>query len=148
MRVMDLISETRHPHASIDNTLAEIESIIIESTIDEVPLIDAQGHAFGIVDIKVIAAAHRDRHSPHSTDTWELCNVDFPVIGPDATLQEAFHALTQGGNYYIVVAEDKRYLGILSAKDFISNFTFLDERPDAVVLELQLKAEETSGRDS
>ena len=139
MRVVDLIADTRHPHASVDDTLAHIEEIIVAGDSEAVPLLDRNGRVFGVVDSRVIARAHMSRQAPEATNCWELCEFRFPLIGPDASLDEALSKLTAAGGHYLVVSDNKRYLGMLTAEDLLKKIKLLEDEDKVVRAPVQSK---------
>jgi CBS domain-containing protein len=50
MKIMDLLDEISYPHASIDDTVGDIQKIMRRDNLDYLPLLDAKGKIFGIVD--------------------------------------------------------------------------------------------------
>ena len=66
---------------------------------------------------KIVLHGKTSRHTP----VFDTMNRDFPMVDPDATVDECMRIITKTRFRYVAVMEDKKLLGLVSIGDIVKH---------------------------
>lgn len=111
----------------MDATLAEVDQVLRTHKLSAVPVTDRRnGALLGIVSARDLAHAVQAGHArrdPAAVHAWELCTYKPVQVSAAATVGEVARLMIEHGVHHVVVTDDKGIAGIVSALDFVRQFS-------------------------
>jgi predicted transcriptional regulator len=127
VKLQDLMEEMNYSHVNINASLHEIRKLMHDENLNHLPLLDDKGNIFGVIGSMIIAESHETAVPEAAQNIWEICDRDFTVIHPDASIEETIDAMGETERGFIVVAIDGRYLGAITSEYLLSKIEVLHE---------------------
>ena len=138
MKIRDLLSDAIYPHVSIEESLHDVRGIMLNGSLEYLPVLDDKGNVFGIINSQIIAESHASSEPEAAQNIWEICAREFVSIHPDATIEDAVQALQKSDFGFIVLAVDGRYVGAMTSNDLLSKVTGSGEGGQGASAEVDL----------
>lgn len=133
MKLQDLLAEISYPHANIDDSLHHVREVMLREKLDFLPILDDKGYIFGLIDGKVLAESYLATQTEAAQNIWEICDRDFKVVNPAATIQEVVLAMQETGSSFVMVADEGRYTGAITAAYLVTKITIADDEGSTTV---------------
>lgn len=107
----------------MEDTVEKVESVMAETGLSIVPVVDAKGIIFGIISVSDLLYFNVMRKKPAAVRAWEICTHRVIESGPDASTADVAQLMLKHNVHHIVIlGADKSLLGIVSALDFVKDF--------------------------
>lgn len=107
----------------MEDTVEKVESVMAETGLSMVPVVDAKGIVFGIISVSDLLYFNVKRKNPMAVRAWEICTHRVIETRPDAsTVEVAQLMLKHNVHHIIVVGADKSLMGIVSSLDFVKDY--------------------------
>lgn len=111
----------------MDATLAEVDKVLRTHGLSAVPVTDRRnGVLLGVVSARDLAHAvhtNHGRRDPAVVHAWEMCTYKPVQVSVAATVGEVARLMLGHGIHHVVVTDDKGIAGIVSALDFVRQFS-------------------------
>ena len=108
--------------AAMEDTADKVEELLSRRSLSAVPVVDENRNVFGIVSTADIMHLHTAKKNPKSVRAWELCTYKPIVVHPDTSVAEVAKLMVEHKIHHILVSENWKLLGIVSALGFVERF--------------------------
>jgi CBS domain-containing protein len=106
--------------ATMDASVAQVEDLMRRATISALPIIEnEEGRVIGIISMRDIMRFHQEKREPTAISAWEICNYKPITVSPDTSISDVAKLMVSHGVHHILVSENQRTIGIVSALDFV-----------------------------
>jgi CBS domain-containing protein len=106
--------------AAMDASVAQVEDLMRNCAISALPIIEnEEGHVVGIISMRDIMRFHQEKRDPVAVSAWEICNYKPIIVSPDTSISDVAKLMVSHGVHHILVSENQRTVGIVSALDFV-----------------------------
>lgn len=109
----------------MDDTVEEVEAMMKSHRISSAPVYDTDGAILGIITATDLVKFHSVGKDPKSVKAWEICTYRPVEVTPDTPLEEVADLMLTHRIHHVVVMENEKMKGIVSALDFVK--LFLDQ---------------------
>jgi len=119
----ETIAALMHPGmqtVSIDDSIAAVESFLVEQGRTWAPVTDDRGTVIGAISASDLLLFHAQQRDAQTVRAWQLCSYKPLVVGPQASLAEVAQLMMQRQVHHAVVADGAQVLGVVSALDFVA----------------------------
>lgn len=107
----------------MEDTVEQVESVMAETGLSMVPVVDAKGIVFGIISVSDLLYFNVKRRKPAAVRAWEICTHRVIESGPEAsTVEVARLMLKHDVHHIVVVGADRSLLGVVSSLDFVRDY--------------------------
>lgn len=107
---------------SMDDTIADVETMMDTHRISAAPVYDVDGAVLGIITVSDIARFQGLGKDPKSSKAWEICTYRPVEVQPDTPISEVAELMLTRKIHHVVVMENHALKGIVSALDFVRLF--------------------------
>lgn len=109
--------------AGMDASVAQVEDLMRSCSISALPIIEnEEGHVIGIISMRDVMRFHQEKRDPIAVSAWEICNYKPITVSPDTSISDVARLMLSHGVHHILVTENLRTIGIVSALDFVKKF--------------------------
>lgn len=106
--------------ATMDASVAQVEDLMRSCAISAMPIIEnEEGHVIGIISMRDIMRFRQEKRDPTAVSAWEICNYKPISVSPDTSISDVAKLMVSNGVHHILVTENQRTVGIVSALDFV-----------------------------
>lgn len=126
MKIIDLVKPSV-PTVHINDRISELSDNFLPADINSIPVVDDEGKIFGVITSATLAEYGMDNANPNADSAWETCCREFCVIHPDMTVTEAIQLIQQSDQTFAIVAEDERYIGMITTSSLLDMVHVTDE---------------------
>jgi len=105
--------------ASTNDSLADVEKIMATRSLASVPVIDANGDIYGIVNWSDLLRCRAAKTSLRSLRAWEVCASKPIVVPPDLPIHEVAKLMLENEIPDVVVMDGDQIKGFVSTFDFV-----------------------------
>jgi CBS domain-containing protein len=105
--------------ASVDDTLSEVEKIMVTRNLSSVPIVDSKGTIFGIVSSRDLQRCRAAKTNLRAVQAWEICSYKPIEVGPEVSVQEVAKLMLEKEVAYVIVMENGFIKGFVSTFDFV-----------------------------
>jgi CBS domain-containing protein len=114
---------TRTVWTALENDPVEkVEELMARHRLSSVPVVDARGEIFGILSSADLLRLREARGNPRATRAWELCTFRPVAASPATPAKEVARLMLKHKIHHVVVTEQGKVVGFVSALDFIERF--------------------------
>lgn len=107
----------------MEDTVEKVESVMAETGLSMVPVVDSKGIIFGIISVSDLLYFNVSRQKPAAVRAWEICTHRVIESGPDAsTADVARMMLKHNVHHVVIVSADKSLMGVVSSLDFVKDY--------------------------
>jgi len=111
----------------MEDTIEKVEKVFNEKDLQSVPVIDKsngplRSECFGIISLTDLAHFRDKKRNPKFASAWEICTFRPETVSPDSTLREAAQMMVDKKIHHLVVMQNDRVAGFVSALDLIKEF--------------------------
>lgn len=103
----------------VDDTLEDVECILAAHKYSCVPVLDPDGHCFGIITSNDILKSHMLRRNMKQVRAWEICSHLLIEVAPSLLVQDAAILMIKNKIHHLVVSRDDEIKGIVSSIDLL-----------------------------
>lgn len=103
----------------MDDTVADVERHLVEGHLSWAPVRDLDGAVLGVLSASDLTRFHADGRDPRAVRAWQICTWQAITVRPDATIEEVARAMIDRHVHHVVVGEDAKVLGVVSALDLV-----------------------------
>lgn len=117
--------------ASLDDTVAQVEALLIGKRLGWVPVLDpSRGVAVGVISALDIVSFHAHKRDAHTTRAWQMCSYKPIVVDVETPLALVASLMVEQGVHHVVVTDRKGLAGVVSSLDFVRTFVPQNRRAD------------------
>ncbi len=117
--------------ATMDATVAQVEELMRSRSISALPITEnEETQVVGIISVRDIMRFHQEKRDPSAVRAWEICSYKPIAVSPDTTIGDVARLMVNHGVHHIVVSENQRTVGIVSALDFVKSYIQAEEALD------------------
>lgn len=102
-----------------EETIEKVDALLMEHKLSAVPVVDHKGTLFGIISSLDLLHFFAARRNPRATRAWELCTYKPVSVCPETSVSEVADLMLTNRINNILVIDDGRLAGIVSAMDFV-----------------------------
>ena len=135
MRILQLIKPDV-PTVDLNVRLADITEYFVEPDIHCVPVVDDDGAIFGVITSATFAKSQEVKDTPLTEFAWEVCVREFATMQPDTSVAEAITQLQESEETFLIVADNKKYMGIVTTESLLDTVQVEDEGKDSAEAEI------------
>lgn len=107
----------------MDDTLAAVEKRLADRHLSWVPVLEDSGAILGVISAADLLRFHAGGGDAEAVKAWQMCTYKPISVGPDADLAEVARLMVDRGIHHVVVTESGGVIGVLSALDFVREFS-------------------------
>ncbi|HZW13390.1 MAG TPA: CBS domain-containing protein [Noviherbaspirillum sp.] len=107
---------------SMDDTVEAVETLMKTHRVSSTPVYDADGAILGIITSTDLVKFHSTGKDPRNVKAWEICTYRPVEVRPDTPITEVADLMLTHRIHHVVVMENERMEGIVSALDFVKLF--------------------------
>lgn len=105
-----------------NDTLESVEELMTRHRLSSVPVVDDRGAIFGIISSSDLLHFRERRGNPKAVRAWELCTYRPIEVNASASAREVAQLMTKHKIHHVVVTEERKVVGFISALDFVEQF--------------------------
>lgn len=106
--------------ATMDASVAQVEDLMRSCAISAMPIIEnEEGHVIGIISMRDIMRFLQEKRDPTAVSAWEICNYKPIAVSSNTSISDVAKLMVSNGVHHILVTENQRTVGIVSALDFV-----------------------------
>ena len=109
-------------------SVRKAEHILVNSAYDHMPVIDNNGHAFGMLSLFDILKFKDDGGNPDLARAWEICSHKLVVCEEHSTHIQIAKMMISKDVHHVIIQNGKEIKGIVSSWDIVRHFLSLEER--------------------
>ena len=102
-----------------EDTIDKVDALLTELKVSAVPVVDHNGTLFGIISSLDLLHFFAARRNPRATRAWELCTYKPVSVCPETSVSEVASLMLGKRIHHILVIENGKLIGIVSAMDFV-----------------------------
>ncbi len=106
----------------VDDTLEDVECILAARKYSCVPVLDPDGHCFGIITSNDILKSHMLRRNMKQVRAWEICSHLLIEVDPSLPVQDAAILMIKNKIHHLVVSRNNDIKGIVSSIDLLASY--------------------------
>ncbi len=106
----------------VDDTVEDVECILGAHQYSSVPVVDPEGHCFGIITSNDITKFHMLKQNAKQVRAWEICSHLLIEVAPTLSIKDATTLMTKNKIHHLVVTEDNTIKGIVSSLDLLETY--------------------------
>lgn len=108
--------------AYMEDTVEKVESDLSLHRLHAIPVVDADGAAFGIISEVDLLHFHASKKNPKAMRAWELCTYR-PISVPPATpIRDVVRMMVTHKIHQILITEGTALKGIVSCFDLLEHY--------------------------
>jgi CBS domain-containing protein len=107
---------------AVDDTVEDVECILGAHKYSCVPVVDPDGHCFGIITSNDILAFHMRNHNAKKIRAWEICSHLLIEVTPELSIKDASLLMIKNKIHHLVVSRQQTILGIVSSIDLLEAY--------------------------
>lgn len=107
---------------AVDDTVEDVECILGAHKYSCVPVVDPDGHCFGIITSNDILAFHMRTRNAKSVRAWEICTHLLIEVDPELSIKDASLLMIKNKIHHLVVSRHQNILGIVSSIDLLEAY--------------------------
>lgn len=107
---------------SMDDTVADVEALMISHRISSAPVYDNDGAILGIITATDMVKFISTGRDAKTVKAWEICTYRPVEVRPDTPITEVAELMLTHKIHHVVVMENEIMQGIVSALDFVRLF--------------------------
>lgn len=108
--------------ADMNDSIADVESLMNSHEHHCIPVIDSEGMIFGMISLKDVENLHAGKRNLKALKAWEECTYRPIEIEPDISIEEAARIMAEHDIHHVVVTENKAVKGIVSSMDIVKEY--------------------------
>ena len=108
-------------------TVEKVQAIFSSDKLSSAPVVDSKGAIFGIISALDLLHFQAEKKNPKSIKAWELCTYKPLAVNPQTPVVEVAELMLKHRIHHVLIAENNKLLGIISAFDFIK--LYVQENP-------------------
>ena len=105
--------------ANIDDSLADVEKVMATHNLASVPIVDAKGVIYGIVNWRDLLRCRAAKTSLRSLQAWEVCASKPIIVSHDTPIHEVAKLMLEKEIPDVVVMDGDQIKGFVSTFDFV-----------------------------
>ena len=106
----------------VDDTVEDVECILAAHKYSCVPVVDPDGHCFGIITSNDILKFHMMARNPKKVRAWEICSHLMLEAAPELSIHDAAVLMIKNQVHHLVVTQDGEVKGIVSSIDLLEAY--------------------------
>ncbi|MDR9501057.1 MAG: CBS domain-containing protein [Desulfurivibrionaceae bacterium] len=106
----------------VDDTLEDVECILAGHKYSCVPVLDPDGHCFGIITSNDILKSHMLRRNMKQVRAWEICSHLLIEVDPSLSVHDAAILMIKNNIHHLVVSQNADIRGIVSSIDLLAAY--------------------------
>jgi signal-transduction protein with cAMP-binding, CBS, and nucleotidyltransferase domain len=115
--------------ANTEDTVDDVQNLMVSKHLSSVPVVDAKGVLFGIVSAADLLRFHSMQKHPKAARAWEICTYKPIEVEPSVTVGEVANLMLTNKIHHIVVAKNHEVQGFVSAFDIVAQYVMLGGVP-------------------
>ena len=119
------ISRLMQPHTrtlAADDSITAVEAFLLQHGLSWAPVLGDDDELLGVVSSSDLVRFRRSALDPDTTAAWQLCTYRPISVGPETTVGEVARLMVERHIHHVVVIEQGRIRGCVSALDFVKTF--------------------------
>ena len=104
---------------SLEDTVAEVEACFAEQRIGWAPVVDEHGTLIGVLSTSDLVRFRAGGRDLQSVPAWQLSTYKPIAVSPDTPARAVAQRMLEAGIHHVVVTDDDRIVGVVSALDFV-----------------------------
>lgn len=105
-----------------NDTVEQVEELMSRHQLSSVPVVDDRGGIFGIISSSDLLRFRERRGNPQAMRAWELCTFRPIEVSASTTATEVAQLMIKHRIHHVVVTENRKVVGFVSALDFVEQF--------------------------
>ena len=105
--------------ANIDDSLADVEKTMARLSLTSVPVIDAKGAIYGIVNWRDLLRCRAAKTNLRSLQAWEVCSSKPVAVRPDMPIHEVAKLMLEKEITDVIIMDGNQIKGFVSTFDFV-----------------------------
>lgn len=109
---------------SMDHSVAQVEALFAQHRLSWAPVVDPDGEIVGVISSRDLVRARTDDPvaAAGSLPVWRLCTYKPITVEAGTPLDEVARQMVERNIHHVVVTEQGRVSGVVSALDFVGRF--------------------------
>ena len=107
----------------MDQTVQDVEALFDERRLSWAPVMEPGGEIVGVLSTHDLIHARARDPDAATLPVWRLCTYKPLEVGADTPIDEVARLMVERGIHHVVVTEQGRVSGVVSALDFVRSFT-------------------------
>ncbi|WP_448565008.1 CBS domain-containing protein [Thalassotalea ganghwensis] len=105
--------------ANVDDSIADIEKVLSQNSLSFMPVIDNDGHCFGVISDSDIIKFHRDKRNASIENVWQICSHSVVQVDENISVENAVDLLLKERIHHLVIVKDEQIKGVVSSIDLV-----------------------------
>ncbi len=106
----------------VDDTVEDVECILAAHKYSCVPVVDPDGHCFGIITSNDILKFHMMGRNPKKVRAWEICTHLTIEVDPELSIKDASILMIKNKIHHLVVSSENCIIGIVSSVNLLEAY--------------------------
>ena len=107
----------------MDQTVQDVEAMFDERRLSWAPVLESGGEIVGVVSAHDLIHVRARDPDAATLPVWRLCTYKPIEVSADTPIDEVARMMVERGIHHVVVTEQGRVSGVVSALDFVRSFT-------------------------
>jgi CBS domain-containing protein len=104
---------------NLDDTVAEVETLLNKEGLTWAPVIDETGQVIGVISSTDLLRFHRRERDPINTKAWQMSSYRPICAGPSDTISDVARQMLDKQVHHVAVVDNGRLCGVVSSLDFV-----------------------------
>ncbi len=113
----------------VDDTVEDVECILGAHKYSCLPVVDPEGHCFGIITSNDILKFHMLQRNAKKVRAWEICSHLVIEVAPSLAVKDAGMLMVKNKIHHLVVSEANAIKGIVSSIDLLEAYLAANHGP-------------------
>jgi len=110
----------------LEDTIAEVEACFAEQQLGWAPVVDEHGTLIGVLSTADLVRFRAGGRDLQAVPAWQLSTYGPITVAPETPAREVARRMVEAGIHHVVVTDEGRIMGVVSALDFVR--AYADDR--------------------
>jgi len=120
---ISLLMDKHITTVDFNDSIFKVEKIMNSRKLSLVAVIGSNESCFGVITYPDIVRFHAMGKNPKIERAWELCSHKIIEVSSDTSAKETAKLMLKNKIHHVVVTENKSIIGIVSANDFVVEYS-------------------------
>jgi CBS domain-containing protein len=103
----------------LDDTVAEVETLLNKEGLTWAPVIDETGQVIGVISATDLLRFHGRDRDPINTKAWQMSSYRPICVGPADAISDVARLMLEKQIHHVAVVDKGRLCGVVSSLDFV-----------------------------